>query len=228
MKEISILGLNLRDHTLRETMRLIDGYLRDGVLNTVECVSAQTLMQAGEDEEQRAWLEAMDLIVFCDTDIVRAAGITARSRFKEIENHYVLREFLKKLAREKYRVYLLSDTQESMAALEEGLDKLPEAVQISGRNVLLEEGTADDDRIINEINDKTPDVVLTLFDYPAAERFLYQNKRKINADVWFNLQKDSLIPVEEEKGWNALLKKVQRKLFQHKVHQYESQEKAEP
>ena len=35
MREIKILGLNLRDYTVRETLHLVDKYLKRGVLKTI-------------------------------------------------------------------------------------------------------------------------------------------------------------------------------------------------
>ena len=41
MREINILGLSLHDYTLREKMRMLDGFLDHGVPGTVEFVSAK-------------------------------------------------------------------------------------------------------------------------------------------------------------------------------------------
>ncbi len=141
MREINILGLSLRDYTLREKMRLTDLYLQNGKLNTIEYVSAKILMSAEKEPQEKAWLEAMDIIVYCDADIARAAGITARSYLKEIENNSFFRELMKKLVREKRTVYLLSDLEESMAALETELARSPGMIRIAGKSILQENET---------------------------------------------------------------------------------------
>lgn len=222
------MGLHLRDYTLREMMRLVDVYLKGGTLNTIACVSAQLLMRAEGDARQKEWLEAMDLVVYCDTDIARAAGITARSRLKEIENNSFLKEFFKKLIREKRAVYLLSDTADGLRLLETDMESLQGLMRIAGKAILQEdEEKSSTDIVINDINDKAPDVILTLFADPAQEAFAFHNKDRINADIWLGLQKDNPILGEGKKGLRTLIKRLQIKIFQRKVHQYENQEKAE-
>ena len=110
MREIKILGLNLRDYTVRETLHLVDQYLKSGVLNTIEYVSAQMIMSAEKDSRQKEWLESMDILVYCDSDIIRAANVTSRSRLKEIENNSFLKEFLKKLVRSGYNIFISGGT----------------------------------------------------------------------------------------------------------------------
>ncbi|MBO5094863.1 MAG: WecB/TagA/CpsF family glycosyltransferase [Lachnospiraceae bacterium] len=230
MRKINILGLNLQDYTLREKMRLAEGYLRGGALNTIACVSAKMLMRAGEDTQQKEWLEAMDVIVYCDKDILDAAGITAHNRLREVENNSFLKEFCKKIAREKRTVYLLADSNETMELLENGLLQLQESVRVApvGRSILRNEETeSSTDTVVNEINDKAPNVILSLMEYPKQEAFVFCNKNRINADLWLGLQKENLLLYEDYKGIRALMKGLQRKIFQRKVHQYENQEKAE-
>lgn len=234
MRKINILGLNLQDHTLREKMRLAESYLRGGALNTVACVSAKMLMRAGEDAQQKEWLEAMDVIVYCDRDILDAAGITSYNRLREVENNSFLKEFCKKIAREKRIVYLLADTDEAMELLELFLSQQePALASPVGKSVLgSEETESGTDAVINEINDKAPDVILSFMAYPQQEAFVFCNKNRINADLWLGLQRENLLPCEENKGRWALTKGLSkkiflRKIFQRKVQRYENQEKAE-
>ena len=226
MREINLLGLNLQDYTLREKMRMIDSYLGHGALGTVGFVSTKTLMQAGEDAAQKEWLESTDVVVYCVADILRAGGITARSRLKEIENNSFLNELMRRIARERRTVYLIADTQESMQILESDLED--GQVQIAGKYILQEEGVdVKADAVINDINDKVPNVVLTLSAYPLQAAFVFHNKSRINADLWVGLPKDRPVSGEGGKKQHLFVRKLQRKLFQRKVHQYENQEKTE-
>lgn len=227
MREINILGISLKDYTLREKLSLADRYLKNGALNTIECVSAKTLMAAGDDPQQKEWLEAMDMIVYSDVDIARSAGITNRNRLKEIENNSFLKELLRRLAREKYPVYLLTDSEDTMQTLENDLARTQATLQIVGKYV-FSPGEGTEDALINEINDKAPKVIVALSAYPVQESFIFQNKSRLNADIWLGLQKDSLVLGMEEKRIGVLLRKLQHKIFQRKVSRYENQEKPEP
>ena len=166
------------------------------------------------------------MVEYCDADILRAAGITARSRLKEIENNSFLNELMRRIARERRTVYLIADTQESMQILESDLED--GQVQIAGKYILQEEGVdVKADAVINDINDKVPNVVLTLSAYPLQAAFVFHNKSRINADLWVGLPKDRPVSGEGGKKQHLFVRKLQRKLFQRKVHQYENQEKTE-
>ncbi len=222
------MGLRLRDYTLREKMRLVDAYLRSGKLNTIVYVSAQILMNAQQDLEQRQWLENINIVVYCDAAIARAAGVTTRKYLKEIENNIFLKELLRKLACEGRTLYLLSDSVDNMRVLESELGRFQRTADIVGTRIFEEEEEESGaDAVINDINDKAPGAVLSLLAYPRQEAFLYYNRDKINADIWVGLHKGDLVLGGEEKAAAALFRKLQRKVFQRKIHQYESQEKTE-
>lgn len=227
MKEILILGLRLRDYSMREKMQLSEKYLHNGILNTIECVTAQMVMRAGEDEKQKEQLEAMDLVVYCDADIAHAAGAVSHARLKEIENNSFLKEFIRKLVREAQTVYLIADTQDALKKLQDDLEELSGRLRIAGRGILNEELTEGGiDTLLNDINDKTPKVIVSLCDYPFQESFICEHKGKINANIWLGLQKGCPIRQEKEKGIRRLTKNLERRLFRKKVCQYENQEQA--
>lgn len=225
MKEICILGLKLRDYSMREKLQLSEKYLHNGILNTIECVTAQMVMRAGEDEDQKEKLEAMDLVVYCDADIAHAAGAASYARLKEIENNSFLKEFIRKLVREKQTVYLIADGEDALKNLKDDLEELSGKLRIVGSGILhegLTEGGMD--TLVNDINDKTPKVLFSLCNYPFQESFIQENKGKINANIWLGLQKGCSIHQEKEKGIRKLTRSLERRLFRKKVCQYENQE----
>ncbi len=227
MRKINILGLDLRDYTLREKMQMADRYLQHGALGTISCVSAKILMRAEGDAQQKQWLEAMDILEYHDADILRAAGITARNRLKEAENNSFIYELIKKAIREKHTLYLLSDDREDAAVLEEELERQQGMQQIAGRYIIEADTDMNADTVINDINDKAPDVILARLSYPMQEAFICENRKLINADIWVGLRKGYSVFRTEGKKTDRLFKKLQRKLFRRKVHRYENQEKTE-
>lgn len=221
MKKINLLGITLRDYPLREALRQADGYLENGAMNTIVCVTTRMLMKAGGDEAQKEWLEAADMTVFCESDILRAAGMTGRNRVKEIENNAFIREFIKKLARERRSVYLLEDTDENLENLEQYLREIREILLVKGKNIYTgtEEGISEDS-IINDINDVAPDVIISGLPYPLQEQFLQDNRSKINGNIWMVLTKETRKYESGEKRLADFGRKIRRKLFQRRVHRY--------
>ena len=225
MREINILGLNLRDYTLREKLRMLNSSLGRRAMATIGFVSARALMQAEKDGVRKAWLESMDIGEYCDADILRAAGITARGRLKEAENNSFLREFLGRLIREERAVYLLAGSQDMLESME-AYDEIRQMC-VTGRNILPAENGSNADVIINDINDKAPCAVLTYADCLVQADFVSVNRRRMNADIWVDMPEKGTVSIAPDKKFPALIKNMQRKLFQRKVHQYENQEKAE-
>ena len=87
MKKLNVLGISLSDYTLREAMKLTVKYLNSGALNTVFYLSTQILVEALDHEEQREWIEKMDLNIIGEPDILRASNNNTWSRIHEIENN---------------------------------------------------------------------------------------------------------------------------------------------
>lgn len=221
MKKIDLLGITLHDFSLWEALRQTDIYLKNGAMNTIVCVTTKMLMMAGEEEVQRQWLEDADMTVFCEVDILRAAGTTGRSRIREIENNSFIREFIKKMARERRRLYLVADTEENMQVMEEHLRKIRNNLRIEGRCVCSDcEEELACDTLVNEINDVAPDVILSELSYPAQEKFLYENRSRINGSIWLGLCRENRKYDENPGKWERLGWKIRRRLFQRKVNKY--------
>ena len=47
IKKIDIMGIGLDNYTVRESMRQVDNYLSNDVLNTIENISMQMLIASG-------------------------------------------------------------------------------------------------------------------------------------------------------------------------------------
>ena len=110
MRRYSVLGISLMDVSAREGLRRAEHFLQTGALNTTSYINAQSLSVASRDEQVKEYLEETDLMFCLEPDILEAAGIASPGRVREIEDRMFLREFLKRLARQHDKVYLLGDT----------------------------------------------------------------------------------------------------------------------
>jgi N-acetylglucosaminyldiphosphoundecaprenol N-acetyl-beta-D-mannosaminyltransferase len=168
---MQVLGVELKDYTVREAMRKADAFLKENKVSTIAYITTTGLMAAEESEDLKLFLSNIDLTVAADSDILSAAGIANRNRVKEIENDEFMEEFLKKLVRGKRKVYLLTGTGEQLSALEECLKSYQESLRVVGR-FALDTLEKDEDWLINEMNAQMPDVVISNIDSPQRESFL--------------------------------------------------------
>ncbi len=185
MKEIQVLGVRVKDGSLRESLKLADGYLRNGALNTVVYLSSKLLVDAGSNELQKEWIEKADLTVFGDPTIMRSIK-SAEHRIHEVEEDIFLSEFLKKIVRMNRSVFLLTDTKERLNSLKNELHGYQDNITIVGEYV-FDIRTDSFESLMNEINGATPSVVISRVSYEDQARFMEESRKFLNADIWIGL-----------------------------------------
>ena len=222
MRKMKMLGLELRDYSVKEALRLTGQYLNNSRLDTVSFLSTDILLSAGENSNLKLWLEAMDLTIPISVEILHAAGITNRSRIKEVENSIFYREFLKRLSNEQKTLYILTETEDTLKAALAFMQANAKGIKIVGSYV-FENLAGDVNEIINDINSVTPDVVISRLLSPKQEQFVYENKNKINAKIWLALE-NSFVMKENAKGlkFNRLSKLIENTVFRRMVSKYEN------
>ncbi len=221
MRKITVLGVNLKDYSVREAMRRINLYLNNGICNTVDFVTRDTLLLASNDDTVKNDLEAMDLLAVTSNDILEAAGYHSRARKKEIESNLFLKGLLRKLAKEGRPVFLISETLEKLENLTASLHGFFGELKIVS-SVAGSETVGGDDFIVNELNSSMPDVVIVNLDTPEAEHFIMENKMKINAQLVIVLR-DNTLKVDSD-GYvktGGIGEFLLRKIFRRAAHNYD-------
>ena len=226
MKKINLLGISLTDYSLKESLKLSNQYINNGALNTISVISTQILVEAAENPQHKEWIESMDLTVFGETDILRAADNATRNRLREVENGEFLQKFFHRIAKSRKTVYLLSNSEQQMIYLRERVLELQPGMNIVGQYILEDINTGTDS-FINEINDIVPNVIISRFPYPLQEQLMYENKMKINANVWIALPEHSVIQTRKGMRSSKVLEWFYRKLFYRRVSKYAQREQEE-
>lgn len=226
MKTINVLGITLKNYSLREALRETDKYLKNGALNTVLYVSKKQLMRAEGDEQWKAWLEGADLTICAEPDILSMNEPISGNRRKEMEEHAYLYEFLKKLVRSRRKVFLLADTEAHMQMLRKGILDKQGTLDIAGEAIFTESESGDDGSLINEINDVAPGAVIAQLPFEEFCHFVDRNRMFVNADVILELPEEGVTEAKPH-GFFRLVRYAYQKSFRHKVKKYNNQEKAE-
>lgn len=228
MKDMNVLGIELKDYSVKEAMKMVNQFLKDAKVDTVCFLSTDILLSAGDNQDLKQWLQSMDLTVPVSTEILYAANLASRQRLKEVENSSFYTEFMKKISMEKRTVFILAEKDATVNASTEFLEKNAPGVQIVG-SYAFENLTGDSDVIINEINSTFPDIVFSRLPSPKQEQFVYENKSKINAKLWMAL-KENFIAKEGKSGLKIrnLSTLIEKTIFRRHVSKYENdQEKSD-
>ena len=219
MKKTELMGVRISDLTVRECLSKTSGYLKKGGLNVIYFVSRDVLLTAKDTPELCDLIADADLVLPDSVDILNACGISNRSREKEIERNLFFKGFLRMIAREKSRIFVVSDSMEKAEAFISGLKLIEEGIVPGGRYIARE--GEDPENIVNEINSVAPDVVFVNFSSPVQERFISQ-KIKINARVMILVTPD-MQRVREDGTINnrGFLNMLTARIFKRQARKYE-------
>lgn len=227
MRRINVLGVELRDYSVKESMKLILQYLNSGSLDTVAFLTTGLLMEAKDNSELKNFIETMDMTVPVTTDILTAGGLNSRNREKEVENNIFLKELMKRLAKDKKKIFLLAETENDLIFMREMLLKFDNRLTFFG-SYAYENLTGTEDAIINEINSVIPDVVISVLSSPKQEHMISENKMKVNARVWIALTNANLKTTESgELKHGKLHTMINKTIFKRVVTKYENDREEE-
>ncbi len=182
MRKLKVLGIELKDYTVRESMRRITLFLNNGVCNTVNIVSHDALLKASENEEMKGYLENTDLVIPVSSDILQAGNIFSRTRDREVESNLFFKGFIRKIVKEGRPVFLISSTSQRLENLENTLDGFYGKLNVVSK-ASESEIVGGGDFLVNEINNSLPDVVILNLDSPKAEQFISENRMKLNCQL---------------------------------------------
>ncbi len=199
MKRLSVMGVRLKDYSVRESMRRINTYLNNDKCNTIDFVTHDLLLNAAGSEELKQNIENMDMTLMTTADILSAGGVESYYREREILSNLFLKGLFRKLEKEKRKIFLISENPEKMELLKNGISKFATELNINGEYV-TEEKVGGDDGIVNEVNSVLPEVVFINLSSPEAEKFVAANRSRMNVkfimilrDLSFKITEDGSI-----------------------------------
>lgn len=220
MKSISVLGVRLNDLSVREAIKLSSSYLNSESLSTICFINKGLMIDARDSEDIKSCIEEMDLVIPTSADVVSAYGY----REREISNNFFLKEFLKKLSKEKKRIFVVARSEEDQVAVREALLKINDRLIFFGC-FSFGENAGTEDGLINEINSVLPDVVVSLLDSPLQEELVLRAKSKVNSRVWLLLKEDALWGAAGESKIRSFRDFLDRVLFKRIITNYDSTKK---
>lgn len=186
VKKLEIMGMELDNCTVQEAILQIEEFLNHTVMSTVETVSMEMIVKSQADEQLKACVEDLDLVIIGDKEILKAAGEACTQRIQETADQEFLKEFIRCMAQNDKSIYLLGDDKEQIDSFQEFLTGCCDKIKVVG-HYGLSDCIGDYDTVINEINIAEPDVILSVISTPEQEYFLKGNKEKLNAKIWYGL-----------------------------------------
>ena len=209
--KIEVLGIRLDYLNVDQEMERLADFMENDKLDSIGMITMNTLLLAEKEPDWKRYLENLDMSVISEKEILEAVDIASGQVYEEVsENEFPARMFWYLINR-NLRVFLLGETREEVEALEKYLLETYPGICIVGSAADAADGEASADSTINEINSFSPDVIVSGLQGIRQDRFLMENRQKINGKVWLGLGEHPDIQTEAGRKvswWSTLLKKT--------------------
>lgn len=216
---MNILGVELIDYSLKESLLLLDDYVKGGGLNTILYITTPMLIMAGENEDEKREIEAMDMTLCGDADILRVGEIRSASRQYEVENMVFLKEFLRRLVQSGGKIYLLAESEEENRILQEELEAFQTGILVGGSGVIADGGEGLGE-VINRINDIAPTAIISRISSGRQEKWMIEAKPFVNAEVWLGISKDMILDGTKEPFRKKVTDKIYKRIFRSRINRF--------
>lgn len=221
-EKLNVLGVNLNYCNINQLTDILTEYLNDYCMNTISLIHIPTLIMALDDDKFKNYIEELDCAIPNDRAIMEAAGITNESILDDISERVPLQTIFKYLSDNQNTVYILGENEENTDKYYHTLSEKYNMINYIGKLAINSE-QMDDDFIVNELNSASADVVISVLKTPFQEKFVSENKNKINAKLWLGLGEESLLTdtVGLKNSW--LGKLIDKKLLFSKMKKYDNE-----
>lgn len=219
--KIDVLGVQVDYRNVEASMEQIAGMMGNDRLDIVGVVTMSTLMLAAEDPTWKKYLEAMDMTVIGETEVLGAAGITEGEVFEEVQENEFIARFFWYMIQQQNRIFVLGETEEEVEGLQTYLVDTYPGIEIVGNAVVEEETPVEG--VLNEINSLTVDVIVSGLQGHRQDKLAIENRSLLSCKIWFclgehpNVQNDAGLKIS---WWSTLLKK---NAFKRMVAKYNSE-----
>ncbi len=190
MKKIDIMGTRINNVTMDEAVNTCEKKVNNGEQFVIYTPNTEFIMMAKNDEEFKELLNKSDLNIPDGIGLIYAAKIK-KHPLKEKVAGYDLTVNLIKLANEKgLKIYFVGGKPGVAEKAAQSIKKDYPNVNIVGVSDGYFKGThlgmqghEEEKRIIDDINDKSPDMLFVGFGAKKQEQWIEYNKNLINAKI---------------------------------------------
>jgi N-acetylglucosaminyldiphosphoundecaprenol N-acetyl-beta-D-mannosaminyltransferase len=183
-KKIEIAGIQLDNYPVRESMMMLDKASAERAFFSVAEVNADLILRTGTDAKAGEAIAGLNHTILSDEAILKAAGQSSPQRLHEIADRTFFRELMRKLEQDQAPVCLLGDTEQNTVPAKEWILQQFPHMNITDVEI-LDNCTGELDNLINEINAKTQEVVVSLLPSPMQEHFFLDYREKLSASLWY-------------------------------------------
>ena len=220
VKTIRLLGMEIENYSLREELMHVEAFYEKNELSIIRTMTMKQLALAVEDQSVRDGISMADMVVMGDKEILSEAGIQSAQRLREASEHVFMQELLKRIYRNRCKVFLAVEHLGQEPLLRDFLTEKHGELQIVGAYA-AEECNGEPDILFNEVNASAADTVLSVICSPLEEMFLVDAKAKLAANIWYSLGEWQSFAKSRSVLYEKCRKLIHKGKFKNVVHSYE-------
>lgn len=183
MNRISIYGIEIMNLNFEEVSSILENHLRNGNhLMTIATPNTEIAMKARNEKKYADLINKFDLVVPDGIGLIYASKVK-KHPLKERVTGFDISTFLLELGKKfDINLYILAGKEGISDMARENIERDYEGIKVVGnRNGYFDE--SEESKIVEEINEKNPDVIFAGLGFPKQEKFIDRNRDKINAKI---------------------------------------------
>ncbi|KHO63315.1 N-acetylmannosaminyltransferase [Thermoanaerobacter sp. YS13] len=182
MERLDIFGVPIDRVTMKQAVEILKNFLQEDRLHIVATPNAEIVMMAQKDKEYMEILNNTDLNVPDGSGIVFASKVFKNPLSERVAGFDLMMEFIKDISSRNIKIYLLGSAPQIAEQARVNLEKLYPSVKIVGTHhgYFTQE---EENKIIEEINNKSAEVLFVALGAPKQEKWIYKNRNKLKVKI---------------------------------------------
>ncbi len=184
--KVNILGVKIDKVSIDEAVERIITFTNEDKVHTVFTPNSEIIMSAYRDENMKSILNNASMLTADGIGVVKAAQIVKNPVKGRCAGYDISLKLMERMEKENKSLYLFGSRPEVVKTAYEKLKEKYPALNIAGYS----DGYFDEAKekeIINDINEKNPDVVFVCLGCPKQEKWINDNKDKLSSKVLMGL-----------------------------------------
>lgn len=184
--KVNILGVKIDKVSIDEAVEKIIAFTNEDKVHTVFTPNSEIIMSAYRDDSIKEILNNASLLTADGIGVVKAAQIVKNPVKERCAGYDISIRLMSKMEKENKSLYLFGSKPEIVKTAYEKIKEKHPLLNIAGYS----DGYFDEEKeieIIDDINEKKPDVVFVCLGCPKQEKWINTNKDKLSCKVLMGL-----------------------------------------
>ncbi|PYG88192.1 N-acetylglucosaminyldiphosphoundecaprenol N-acetyl-beta-D-mannosaminyltransferase [Ruminiclostridium sufflavum DSM 19573] len=181
-KIVNIAGINIDDITMEQAVKKIYHFISSDKSHAIYTPNSEIMMDGISDSQMRQVLNTADMLVADGAGVVLASKILGKAVRQKVSGVDLAKNLLKSSSKKPIRFFLFGGkpgiAEKAQANI---ICDYPYADVVGTRNGYFSE--EDTEKIIEEINNSSAEVLFVCLGAPKQELWIHENKDKLKAKV---------------------------------------------